>query len=409
MAQIKDLELIQNVDLLFNTDIVIYGIGNYGKSALDMLEMAGASVFGICDSDVSKWGTEIGDRAFKIMSPMELSELTKERKVTVIITINSPQCVKEVLKMLDYCGLKDLVCYTYFALKYVLLSVRQNLKLSDIDKEVSDYLDALLLKCQKIDLFQLKRFHAISNVISNGAILIYQPSKVGSSSVFKSIIKSGRNAEHIHFINEEWLSNWNGEGGAPTTEETQQGIELLQKLRTIKVITLVREPIGRDISQFFQRFDNNTVIKRKYNEPGLLKGIVSQIDDYSRIGQYGYQFEWFNREIKDVLGVDIYEHDFDKENGYQIIREKNMELLIIKMEKMDQCEEIIGKFVNIDNFKLEKNNIGSNKLYHFAYEEVKKQIYIPEEIVNRYYKNNKAMDHFYTEKEKDDFLKIWRK
>lgn len=83
-------------------------------------------------------------------------------------------------------------------------------------------------------------------------------------------------------------------------------------------------------------------------------------------------FEWFDLEIKENFGIDVYGYDFDKERGFQIIRQDNVELLLMKLEKLDDCQEIIGEFVGAEDFKLIKSNMGNNKLYKFAYNELKK-------------------------------------
>ena len=80
---------------------------------------------------------------------------------------------------------------------------------------------------------------------------------------------------------------------------------------------------------------------------------------------------------------------------------------MIKTEKLNECQEVIGKFVEADDFKLVNENVGARKPYKFAYDEIKKSFTIPEHIINFYYKGNKAMDHFYTEEEKERFIKKW--
>ena len=63
--------------------------------------------------------------------------------------------------------------------------------------------------------------------------------------------------------------------------------------------------------------------------------------------------------------------------------------------------------MGVENFNLVKTNVGRDKLYRFAYEELKNTIDIPESILDFYYENNKAMDHFYTKREKEQFRKKW--
>lgn len=406
MALIKELELIRNTEILQQNEIVIYGAGNYGRLAIEALEEAGISVFGVCDSDVEKWG-EVINNEFEIMSPMELKKLYDKGKILVIIAINSPEYVKQVLKMLDYCGMNNIVCCTYFALKYALLFYNPNeVRLQHMTQKVK-YINAAILERVTVDRLKRSRFLAIYHILTKNAILIFQCTKVGSATVYHSLIKAGLNSVHTHFINADWLPGCISDPIFHRPEEQKEAIRVLQNTKNIKIITLVREPIGRDISQFFEAFTDNIIIKRDYYSSDMVSGIEKFIDELSYVGELGYQFEWFNKEIKQVFGVDIYKYHFDREKGYGIIKENNVEILLLKMEKLNQCEKVIGEFAGADNFKLEIVNTGRKKLYHFAYEELKREIRIPRYIVDRYYKNNSAMDHFYTEEEKAAFLDRW--
>lgn len=407
MSKIKDLDLIENIDILFEKDIIIYGAGNYGKKSIEILEEAGFSVLAVCDSAVEKWGGCFCEQ-YKIISPIELSKICKEKNIAIIITMSNPEYVKQVLKMLDYCGMEYMDCYTYFAMKYVLSFDNVKIKFSESYRKKIEYVNISNFEWEKKCLLKSDRFQVINELIVSNPIIVYQPSKVGSSTVTSSLVKAGVNVTHTHSINSSWYPEWMMGYKVSQTEEIELGIEILRSLKNVKIITLIREPIGRDISQFFQAFTHDVIMKTKHNVPDILKGLNSFIDDCSSFGELGYEFEWFNNEIKEVFGVDVYKHNFDKEKGYQVIKEKNVEILIIKMEKLNQCEEIISQFVGIDQLKLEVRNAGKDKPYYFTYKNAKEQIKIPGQVIDRYYKNNPAMSHFYTEKEKNDFLRQWK-
>lgn len=404
MAQIKDLELIKDINILLQNNVVIYGGGNYGKLAVKELEEAGIPVYCACDSSAEKWGETLEGKV-NIISPMELGELRKNKNIVVIISINSPQQIKQVLKMLDYCGMKDLVCYTYFGLTQVLSFRTAELGLTEFERRKKEYLTSMLAE----GYVRRVSCNTVHNLLTSNPILVYQSTKVGSVTVHASLYYAGVNAEHIHYLNGSWYKPLSLKKINFDIEQKQEERDLLRNLEKVKIITLVREPISRDISFFFQLVNYNLAIKERYHLPDMLTAINRYIDDFSNFEKLGYQFEWFNHEIKEVFGVDIYNYEFDKERGYQIIYDKNVEILAIKMEKLSQCEEIIGQFANLKDFKLNRGNSASDKLYSFAYEEVKEQIRIPRKIVDRYYKNNPAMDHFYTENEKAAFLKRWEK
>ena len=86
------------------------------------------------------------------------------------------------------------------------------------------------------------------------------------------------------------------------------------------------------------------------------EGVKRFLETEKKTGNCGAVFEWFNVELKEPLGLDIYQYEFDKMRGYQIIEKDNIELLLIKLEKLDECSEVIGRFVGKDNFSIVKSN-----------------------------------------------------
>lgn len=81
---------------------------------------------------------------------------------------------------------------------------------------------------------------------------------------------------------------------------------------------------------------------------------------------------------------------------------------MIKLECLNKMNDVIGNFLNIENFILEKFNNGIDKYSVYAYDEFKKLVKIPKEYADIYYKDNIYMNHFYTETEKSEFLLKWK-
>ena len=46
--------------------------------------------------------------------------------------------------------------------------------------------------------------------------------------------------------------------------------------------------------------------------------------------------------MKEVFGIDVFAYPFDAEKGYTLIKEGNIELLLMKMEKLSELENVIG-------------------------------------------------------------------
>lgn len=65
MAKIADIDLLKDIDILYNSKIVLYGAGNYGKRAVHLLNKLGLTVLRVCDSDKNKWGGYAMDIEFR--------------------------------------------------------------------------------------------------------------------------------------------------------------------------------------------------------------------------------------------------------------------------------------------------------------------------------------------------------
>ena len=90
--KVKDLDLLKNIDILFENEIVRYGAGNCGRKAGQLLKKMNASLIGFCDSDVNKWGHLEGIR---VLTLYEMADILKKKEhVIIIITVESPDCVE---------------------------------------------------------------------------------------------------------------------------------------------------------------------------------------------------------------------------------------------------------------------------------------------------------------------------
>ena len=395
MFEIRDSEMLKDLDIIYANKIVLYGAGDYGNRALKLLRQIGISIYGICDSNRDLWGESLNEH--KILSIQDLKEVCEDENIIIIVTIASQENIKQVLKLLKAHGILEVSCYTYFALKYAI-------ELNIDDKRIpSTFRNSFKVAKNAYRQWQFmdderKGLSIIWNIVLQDVILDLQPAKVGSTSVFESLLKSQVNCIHSHILASDWVVK-------EISAERAAGISILRDIEKIRIISMVRDPISRDISAYFSCFQE--YILYDIVQSDTYKGINDYLDRHTKVGDYGAIFEWFNMEIKKIFGIDVLEYDFNKEKGYQIIQKDNVELLLVKAEQLDFCQDIIGKFVEVEDFKVERKNVGSEKLCKFVYDEVKKRIEIPKYILDFYYKENKAMDHFYTAEEKEKLRKKW--
>jgi hypothetical protein len=270
---------------------------------------------------------------------------------------------------------------------------------------------------------------------SGPPLLIYQMGKVGSKSVKKSLeaLNLDMPLYHSHLLTKARI--------AETEKQRQKFFRtsrepylrrpwLNQFLRNEidkglsnkkwKIITLTRDPIARNVSTFFENLqvsstnDSDTlIIGSDYYD---ISPTTVELNDIHELEVLFFEklhhdtpLEFFDRELKAVFGVDVYNNDFPKSTGYQIFNDKIADVLLIRLEDINRCAgEAFKRFLNIDNFKLKNENVGSDKLYSELYTRFKQQITFPKSYIDRFY-NSKFMRHFYSKEEIKRFLKLWNK
>lgn len=82
MARIYDLELLKDIDILYDNEIILYGAGDYGERAKKLLEEIDISVLGFGDSNKMKWGGVVGEK--KIFSLHEMDEKISKKTIVII-------------------------------------------------------------------------------------------------------------------------------------------------------------------------------------------------------------------------------------------------------------------------------------------------------------------------------------
>ena len=258
-------------------------------------------------------------------------------------------------------------------------------------------------------------------------LIIYQMGKVGSSTIAASLkaLNLSRPIYHVHVLTPELIDKvekmYYGRGMdipfkafLPRSKHIVESRFLRQRIdrglngKKWQVITLVREPIARNVSSFFQTFDLDTPdFIDKYRAGAL------NIDEFSRrflqkSDLHESPLQWFDVQLKPVFGIDVFATDFPKTKGYKIYTSEHVSILVLKLERLsDYAREAFKEFLGIENFALVESNIASNKEYAAAYKNFIASVKLPAAYLDRMYQSKYAR-HFYTEEELDAFRAKWR-
>ncbi|MGF1521841.1 MAG: putative capsular polysaccharide synthesis family protein [Leptolyngbyaceae cyanobacterium] len=265
---------------------------------------------------------------------------------------------------------------------------------------------------------------------SSDKIIIYQMGKVGSTTIWDSLEALNLDIPiyHIHTLKPEIIQKAADKGRSDFPKlrfvypEIVQSEYLRKQLdrNAIKtpwhVITLVRDPIAKTLSLFFQQLEQELLLgtdyRQKIKEEGqeaVLQKMIGRFhQEYIRNPDRKHPFYWINREIKDNLALDIFAEPPLSDAGYRIYKAAAANILLLKLESLSDChQQAFQEFLGLQNFQLVQSNVGSQKRYGSLYKAFLKQVDLPADYLEEIY-GSKLVTHFYSASEIERFYQRWR-
>ena len=243
-------------------------------------------------------------------------------------------------------------------------------------------------------------------------VLTHTYGKVGSTAVHKTINKQpGYQSFQTHVISEKGVAE-----SRHSNLEVPEEIHLLvgEALRhalerypdrQVRIITLVRDPVARAVSDLFEN-------PARFVADGKIGGVPLEklvaIVATNALQSIEFPESWFNRELSAIVGFDFFSRDFDRMNGFELYQEGRIELLAGKLERLsDNGAGYLGRFLDIGgDFPVSKMRARSATAEGLLYEEVRKNLKLPAEALDKVY-SGRVCKHFYSEVELDRFRKRW--
>ena len=236
--------------------------------------------------------------------------------------------------------------------------------------------------------------------------LVYTMSKVGSSSVYYSLKNKFpyKEIHHIHFLGETWLSSFKT-GHSIFNNNIRNGealLKLLHKKRwKIKIISLTRDPIARDISGIFQTWQH------LFNVQDVTELSPEKIIEYLKKEDFSYSQNWFETDFFEFTGFDVFRHKFNKNRGYDIYSCNKADILILQLEQINSVfNQAMNEFIGKGNYILLEENITSSRASGNLNSAVKKQLKLPADQLENVYSTPYTL-HFYNEYQIDKFKERW--
>lgn len=286
----------------------------------------------------------------------------------------------------------------------VIIRVQQKRIANEIEEQItrSTSYSYKIIKCYSFPLDDASTMNEVLDFVRETGklpIMVYQMGKVGSRTIVDSLYQYGFESWHIHYLSKKF-NKWIEKREPITFLEAVDQVAG-NRMEKIKVISLVRNPIERNVSSFFQNIENfHPELVRGYRDGSVsIEKIIEVFFHRHGIEDHDQPLTWWNRELKGMLNVDIFRSKFPKEKGYCIYQTDKVDLLLIKLEKLNECaEEAFKKFLGIEQFKIKESNKGDNKTYSDIYQDFKNKIKFPSHYVIKYLESRETR-YFYTDEE----------
>lgn len=259
----------------------------------------------------------------------------------------------------------------------------------------------------------LRKFHfrrAIRRSLASPVppVLVYTAHKVASSSVTQALKSvEGQTVFQIHMMSEaniRRLCEGMRRRGMSYILEDVNGLEnlglalaeeLIKPRRRARVVSLVRDPVARNISFYFQTLD----ILWKTRSAHEHFGVERLLDEFHERFVHVRGVDWFDEEFKPVLGIDVYEHPFPQRAGFLRIDSGPYEILLMRHDLDDRLKEkCLAELIGVPRVTLAPSNVGAEKPYAAAYGEFLRRVVLPEDYVDRLL-GSKYARHFFDPEE----------
>jgi hypothetical protein len=249
-------------------------------------------------------------------------------------------------------------------------------------------------------------------------IIVFQMGKVGSSSVYDALCDLDLDVPvyHAHVLNRFDVY---AEGVRRTRVAPETDLAAIEEGRTLRknidrarwkkwaLVSLVRLPIPRAISGFFEGVDAyvpdfwTRLAAQEITVTELHETFLRRYIDSSPI-------HWFDDQVRDVFGIDVYAAPFPHTRGYALYEAERARMLLMRLEDLDRCaNQALGEFLGVPPLVLARKNSGQQKAYGKLYQEFMEQLRLEPDYVRAMHSTRYA-EHFYTPQELEASVSRWR-
>lgn len=275
-------------------------------------------------------------------------------------------------------------------------------------------------------------------------VLVYQMGSVGSQTVSHSLAafyggRRGTDAPvfHMHYLTAARVAEFERRHRAAlgTPDEhalrrawdaaflrdalAQDAIAKECGGRRWKIVTLVRDPMARNVTDFFKRLRLAAgAAPGTWRAAAPAYGIDLAVDEATPgalrrafLERYDHAaaLSWFDRELQTVLGIDVYAHPYPPDEGGRPIRGDRCDLLILRAEDLDaRGGRLLAGFLGTGEPPLANTNRAQDRPQAPLWSSFRRALGAPAGLLDTLY-GAKLARHFYRPDEIAQFRASWAK
>lgn len=242
-------------------------------------------------------------------------------------------------------------------------------------------------------------------------ILVYTMGKVGSTSVYFSLKKKfGGKVVFIHRTDEVNIEEYNAPFEKNNLKTNRTSLakfvkrKLIDEQKKLKIITLIREPIQRNISCFFQDFRayNNG---KEFHEVTIDEAINNFLKNYP----HDMMDKWFEREFFSTLNLEMEDISFNTTKKTGLVQKGNYTIILLRSDLgNDEKADFLGQVLETNGLSIGFNNAHSKKEYQSYYLSFINSLKIPDTILQTVY-SSPLLNVFYNSHELKTLKTKWTK
>lgn len=373
-----------NLSIYKENNVIIFNNSDNSltQQIIPLLQSHDITISSICDSSFTH-----SNNPFDI-NLISLEELKNQDLSNVIIQLSNPEmsisqsgfpCDK-VISFVEAFQIINFIDKLGFVKQFPQL----------LDKQI---LDNKLLKENQTKQIQ----ENILNSIESDIILLCLPPKTGDHTIMQTFSNLNLNYHMLWHTPSMFLKE-----------------QFLSKDAKFKIISAIREPISRDISTLYQglEFITSSPMIDALNLHEMSTHIMSNGGDAQNIFDLVFNSKDGKNSIDDFLLdfkqniLDLSAHPFDKDLGYTIIKDGNIEIFLYQLEKLDTLSSQLGDWLNISIDGFIKGNSTSDKWVNSSYQQAKQKIQINQDYFDKSFSSD-WINHFYSNADIERFKSKW--